>query len=410
MKEPVNLQTRHEHIFKTSIPCTKTVTEDGYTLVFILNQLPDLTKMDYVHKRLYLKDHSDTEAGFVIKYNGPKDITCAEYEKKYKCVGHNIFKNKTWVQVIRYDGKKIIMKKGATMYYSFQKIFFEYFGLECIPNEFDTDHSERAYLLLNNKTVLKGIYTQKITNLKDALATYMSSSFKVKTFNYQQLKKYIQRDGTQFLTQFREFTTSFDNAVNFALKYDYWSNEGQIFRDLLKDAEILDQMINPNWSYKRMLEEHAKFTDIQMQYKSETMDKSPIYDIDPVIDQKIIKGHILNNELDTFREGSHMRHCIYTNYFKRIQRGDYIGLSLTKPERCTVGLSFNTGTRHFQLEQIRTYRNGTVSEETDKIINLFITQNQKFFDALRDEKKESVLIKSCMAQVHGFTPDEDMPF
>lgn len=111
-------------------------------------------------------------------------------------------------------------------------------------------------------------------------------------------------------------------------------------------------------SYTQFLELHDKWIEL--------LNKSQIYH-DP--DIKFDKPKIMecagivwiSSANALIREGIEMEHCIAT-YVKKVENGDSIVFSVTKPERATLELRERNG--EYELVEIKLKRNCEVSEET----------------------------------------------
>ena len=417
---------------------TQTVHEDGtYSVVFTKDELPSLKEMSYPRKVLYLKDHCHEETGYIIKYDGPDKIFFGKYEKKYRHAGRNIFANKVWNTVIRYDGKRIITNRGMSLTESFLSVILAFFGMEKLLEQ---NQASTATMIFSNKQVLKGVFTQKITNMHDAVKTWLSSSCKVKIadINYHTLMEYLNvyYAKASDIIDYKLFTTSIEKTMEkvtlwrktmiqerLTTKYASYADEMNklplnkktidaqdkmikeaqamlsLFEDTLKDAKTLDIKINPEWSQRRMNEEHLKYTHIIMAYQEGEISDEPIYEmneyeshIDTEINGTPLVGTILNTPRDIFREETLMHHCLFTNYRHNIENKRYIAISLTKPERVTVGIrprddmywgyENNKPDTYACIEQMHTVANGTPSENFKKTMKKYFDLNQEFFDAL----------------------------
>lgn len=379
-KQIVNLAERKDF----TIPgCERilTETEDGYTLVFIENRLPDLSNMDYTQARCWLKYHPDDEYGRIIQYRGPKNISFALYSKKWVTNGRQTYTKKTWRWVIRLEENRVITSKD-NLIWNDANTFLDFFGLECIHKELS---DSMLSVLLRNKAVLKKIFTQKITNTHQAVETYFQSSWKIKGVDYELLKKWTARHiyPDINLASLRDFTTSVGGSIRFLLCENHSGEDKNMFVDLIRDAQVLDIRINPRWSRKRMLQEHTLNTEKIMLASECALSDDLIHEgIDPVIEEETLGGHILNSERETFSEGSFMHHCVFTHYFGKMKSKHYISISIDYPERCTVGIDRNGDTGVPEIHQVYGKYNHSIKENTRTIIDSFFQRHIAFFDSL----------------------------
>ncbi len=415
-KQLVNLSERFDFVPKTVTynECVKTRLEDGYTLTFKCNPIPNTDGMDYIQKHIAVKKYNSgrngCEDGYTIKYNNNGGIFIGIYQRKMKMVGKSIFSKLSWTNVIRYDGKKVIASKGY-LPECIYRLTLDYMGLEGIVKEFKKRQLPMTDYL-HGKTVLKAIFTGKVTNFDDLLKVYITSTYKLKVGSpqYNDVKEEIKNrfHEPHEVIQMMNFSTSIKKA--FQLMNGDMSNkieEKYIFWDLLKDAQMLDLKINPEWSLSRMKQEHEKNTERLMLLEEGTLDTAPIHKTDTVINDKI-QGVLLNSEKEVFKEASLMHHCLYTHYFERIKNKRYIALSLKSPERCTVGIRY-TEERGFELEQVHTIYNGCVSSDTHDLITEYIRKNQKRLNSLKPNKTD-VLQPARKQEQDAFEYAEDLPF
>ena len=392
MRKKLDLSTRHltftEFNGKTA---QVTVTEDGYKIRFVENPLPTIKGLPFTDK-VRIAENTAQERGLVVTYKGNKNIFFGHYLKQYRRIGKKVFPSTSWLYAIRYDGKRIIKTVSSTLYNHTElaNLIFRYFGIECILYTYNKDYAIAA--LMGSKTVLKAICQQKVTNARDLTRVYLQAITGIKTMpSYETAAIYIQnlQKYELNLVDLANFTTSFEKSM--LLEIGACENNRQyvddtdlakryrIFRDLVRDAVKLDIKVNPDWSLKRMEEEHQRNTERIMLETEQKLSDEQLYKSPTDIEGQEIKGTVLSTEKQVYREAAQMHHCLYNHYFYSIQQGKYLALSLTKPERCTVGLCLklstgDDGEKSYDavLEQIHTIRNGCVTPESRAIIANFV--------------------------------------
>lgn len=436
-----------------------TVREDGtYSIVFVSDHLPTLKEMTYVQKRVWLSEHSPNEMGIVIKYDGPKAIFFGTYQKSFRAVGRRIFTKRQWVDVIRYDGTRIIWNKSLSFRHTPYPLFetmIHFFGLEGI---FLHDSYTMCSMVFRNKQVLKGVFAQRITNLRDAVKTWLASSCKVRLsdLDYSIVKDYLNStdEGPADIINYAEFTTSLEKTMRkvaewnrtiktpipcgpqaesdgtheeAVAKADKAKTMLRLFLDIMGDAKTLGVKVNPEWSQRRMNEEHLKYTHLIMALREGELSDKPIYEmtdsenaICETVNGLELKGTVLNDERSIFREGTLMHHCIFTGYGKRIQQKIYIALSFYAPERVTVGIGrhfdwkTNTFTNKAEIEQMHTVGNGNPSTAFHEAVNKWFKTKQTFFDGLlkqaetQPDEQPAMNVDLPFQQIQDY--DEDIPF
>lgn len=435
MKEKLDLSTRHLTFTEfNGMQARTTVTEDGYRIRFIENPLPSIKGLTFKEK-YKISNITNQENGFVISYRGNKNIFVGTYVKTIRRIGNRVFPCTSWLYAIRYDGKRII-KPHCSIHdrIDIARFIFHYFGIECI---LDTYHSDfELATLLGSKTVLKAIFQQKVTNAHDITRVYVQTFTGIRTMpSYETVSEFIHMAHyyEPGLVDLAYFTTSFEKSMRLvidACKDDRHITEltkrYNIFKDLVLDAVKLDIKVNPDWSLKRMQEEHQKNTEQIMLEMEQGLSDDPLYKTPTAIDGKEIQGTVLSTEKQVFREASLMHHCLYNHYYYRINNGRYIALSLEVPERCTVGIFLGHGEdpkdEKAVLEQIHTIYNGSVSRKSRAIIANFIAeqnsrltalmkQARRRFEALTGGKNDEPKTEyEPLAPAEDFGYEDDIPF
>ena len=447
MKQLVNLAERQNFVpvcfmgfNPNGMVRERIVREDGsYTLSFIDNPIPELKGLSFQEKAVLLRKRDRNtqraeEVGYIVSYRGPKDMCFAVYNKTLCQSGRQIYIRKKWDVVIRFDGTKVIMSKTLTVPsvdYLFSLIL-QFFGVEGIENDFRRicnkyhpawrDSTSVIHRVLKNKQVLKGIFSQRITNSRQAFSTFLASSYKLKPgeYNFDETLIYLEHVNYVNLLLLKEFTTNLRESIRLLSQHYKIYHFGRdidrerdsyeilsVFSDLTNDCAVLDKKMNPSCSLKRMHQEHSKFTHERMILERGTMSDTPIYDLQseqPDFSEFGIEGQIINNEMDAFEEGETMHHCIYTCYFSKIKNREYIGLSINYPERITVGIRANSA-RQAYIEQMHTIRNGVPSKDSQERIEKFFEQHKDFFTGLLDTAKNTQVSE----QVPAFE-DDDLPY
>lgn len=327
-----DLRTRHESFSIEGYEKSVTLHEDGaYTLAFVKDALP--TKKD--HSELFLRANYDkyAEMGIIFRWKPNGDLFAGYYRKQYHLTV-NLYAKKQWDGAIVYENGKI--RTGKDFLWVLPHLL-DYLGSECITNKED-----RFQALFCTKTILKKIITGAITNRRDAMTQALAVSYKIKGADLTLVNKALEYISPSFMSQLHWFTTDFNNALRYIINAKENHECLQTFYDALDNARILNRRINPRWSEMRLQEEHEKMCDEITELKAGSLSDSPLYPslkTPSLVSKRYhIKGHILDTERNTFREGRSMHHCVYTNYFYQIKNYNYMCLSLEQPCRCTVGL------------------------------------------------------------------------
>ena len=184
-------------------------------------------------------------------------------------------------------------------------------------------------------TVVKDILYGKITNPKDAILAYG------KRLGIKHLNEYM----FQLSSNTNMPMSVLCSVINPAQLDTYVHEYGRLprggeFRDMIEQAYALEKTINLMWSPKRMSEEHTKWSRELMKLTIGTKSEEPVWP-ESVAETFRQRGlELCNTEQRVFEEGYLMHHCVYTNYWHRIERKDYIALSMElEGGPVTIGLA-----------------------------------------------------------------------
>ena len=409
-----------------------TEKEDGYTIVLEREENPLIKKSETTEQALRAMimlrytDDSISDYIWVIKVNRQTgDFFMGRKERKWTLIGKSLFVKTAWLSVIRYDAKskRVITSKSwigipNSITPEFE-IFLRFFGAECLIESPVSERSSACMVnrLLTNKTVLKGIITGKITNRRQAVGIWYTSVTKKKMSNYLALEEYANYLDTYYaisLVDIETYTENAGNTISLLAKIIKASYEGRdkeardyfgLFKDHLTDCKILQRKLNAKWSSKRLAEEHRKCTKLIGEAIAGSYDKDAVFYDKPIsVKGNGVQGHILNTAGETLVESLEQQNCIYSHYTARMVNKEYIGISLTKPERATFGI--RVGYNELEWDQLRGYKNKSVSEETQSAV-------EKWFER---HKKE--LVKMCgiketagvIPQAPVFRDNDYLPF
>lgn len=227
------------------------------------------------------------------------------------------------------------------------------------------------YHLLNKPSILKDILTGHVYNDETLWKRYALHAFKLKNVSWKDFKVCYNHNFN--ILDLVHFTKNVDNSLRILAKECELNPYGKIttIRDTLKLAVKLDQVIDLNWSDKRLEQFHQEQIRIDNAVKIASKPQTPIFD------QLIGNEHItmLNNEREVYEEGLNMHHCIHSCYFNRIKKQEYIAFHMTFPEDCTFGVKIASG--EVILDQIYLKYDRHVKDETRQVARDFIKKHSK---------------------------------
>lgn len=221
-------------------------------------------------------------------------------------------------------------------------------------------------------SVLRDILYGKITNPHDAITAY-GKKLGVKHLNNEvfKLSSRLNFSSTVILTVINpaQLKTCFEPLYQ-RIDDDY--RYQRMFRDMIERAYALEEHINLMWSDKRLDEEHTDWSRRLMKLSISTKSEESVWSQDIVDDLAAFGLLLRNTEQEVFEEGYLMHHCVYTNYWNRIQRKDYIALSMQLEDGpVTIGLarkSYRQEGIGFYLDQVYHKYDKPLSSDELKVV------------------------------------------
>ena len=223
------------------------------------------------------------------------------------------------------------------------------------------------------KTLFEKVITGKITNPIDFLSGYLKlSHIKASPKLMYNACKTVGLNKNSFL---RGAYTAKD--VNHYLEFLLDGNQlNSNLEDLVTQSKILERKIDFKWSPKRMEEEHTAWTkeimaaevhsipdvEVKVNHYKQLADCVPDF-FEPLDTQKKV-----------FVEGTMMKHCVYTNYWGTINRGEYLAYHIKWMEQeATLGLYIDSDKRkQIRLSQVYGVRNSAVSKSLRDQVSIAI--------------------------------------
>jgi len=291
-----------------------------------------------------------------------------------------------------YIGKKEI-SFGGNINSEFVLSFLTHVGIDWfkdIPNRI-------FHSFLKNKVVFRRILTGRIYNEETFYKTIGSYVFRIKNISWRYIRKLCVHNKFSLYTfplvDVSVFTKNPERSIDVICEAD--DTLKSILYDLLNSAIKLNEIVDFNWSMKRIEQEHKRQTLELMSREISSKKSDPIYNVD---ENKFFPFTLLNTEKDIFTEGNLMHHCLYTNYYSRIKNHLYIAFHLNIPEDCTLGINWINGEPTF--DQMFKKYDQPVSSSTKQYALDFIKENKDALISLfkQDIPKEKKEIFSCLEQ------------
>lgn len=252
---------------------------------------------------------------------------------------------------------------------------------------------------ISNKLLLKNVLLGNITNPEDYYKWILKKTYRTDAIPWKLFRDYSKGCMRASVFDLMEATTNPKLAI--AVYLD--ENTDWSIKHLLEDAIIsalrLGEKINPLWSIKRLQAEHQRQIEAVQLKRIDAMESTPASHVLDAYDFPLgVKW--LNTEGDVFREATRMHHCLHSNYWSRIKRGDYVAFAIDhNDEHFTLGCRFNGD--FCMYDQAHTIYNGSVSHENMMFINDLIRDIDQFL------AKQRELVGFDWDK---FTQDYDLPY
>lgn len=269
----------------------------------------------------------------------------------------HLFPQSTDRKGFRFDKKT----KKLTMWYGckFDQLTHLFVFLEKIGREWVTNEGFTPWL---TKGLLEKILAGKITNPLDA-CKYIIKANRLKC-SPKLLKDYIKDNATIFNRSRKIELFMIKDAVT---NLDHWLEGGcEPYGDLVRQCKALGRTFDPKWSERRREDFHQELTRELMKAEIDSVD-------DYVVDWpefKFPEGmELIVSKRRCFEEGTLMSHCIYTNYWHKIEQKRYLAVHITDSQgnKATAGFTLYSGVP--RLDQCNARRNTNPSVEIGRMVD-----------------------------------------
>lgn len=328
--------------------------------------------------------------------------------------GRNFYKKSVIENGITLTDKEI---KTGKCGYNLEIIkFYETIGITWVQS------LPSCYLVyLINSNLMKAIISNRIYNKETLVKRIGTQIYKVKNVEWKLLAFHLEKimglGGYQFNPyDLYLFTKDINNslrAIKKEIEKNTTDNNLSLLKDLLLDAIKLDKKVDFSWSEKRMNQEHLNMTRELMEEELREKEAISLYDetIKKGIETTDIK--LLSSEKEVFLEGKMMGHCVYTNYFNRINKKQYLAFHMHSPEECTIGIRVNQKGEP-EFDQVYLSHNRRVADETrEKVLSFFEKKKEAIISLLKASPAPEVATTKWIEPtdfIFNDVEDENMPF
>lgn len=377
------------------------ITDFQNTKIELEKWIPDNWK-ELSYGELVYKHDKKPNRSIEFATNESKDklfvnYVCAELTR----VGNKVF-SKRHSHNILYMQNNSLKIKDVEIFESFYGRIIEVFGITWTK---DLNSNIRAFL--HRGAILKSVITGRVYNEETLIKRIASTCFGVKNIEWREMKKFlINNPGSNAyfsIIDLGVFTKSLNNSIRVINRLRKENNLDllALIQDTLNNAIILDKRIDLNWSVKRLQEEHQVMIQEICKFDIDKKSDEPLYE-EPINDDNI---QMLNSEKDVFVEGMTMSHCVYTNYFKSVARGNYQVYHMSTPENCTIGVRIDNDGNP-SLDQAYRFKNRPIENLTRMVIQGFLDKN---FQRMKDLALKRRLVERPK-KIDDCPTYDDLPF
>lgn len=180
------------------------------------------------------------------------------------------------------------------------------------------------YINFLTKGILEKILTGKITNPLGFFEAWLKAQ-RIKASPRLVYKAVVATSPYSVFSKVLKYQSIFKHMDQFLLLMIEHMNDMSIhsdFFDMCDQAVLLETMVDPNWSPTRVHIEHQRMTKEIMELEVGELDNTPLAGLKKI--KKFTDTYpgvtLLDNRKAVFMEGKLMSHCIYTNYWDKIER------------------------------------------------------------------------------------------
>jgi hypothetical protein len=316
-------------------------------------------------------------------------------------VGNKVF-SKRYAYNILYMQNNSLKIKDLEFFKTYCSSILEVFGITWTK---DLNSNIRAFL--HRGAILKSVITGRVYNEETLIKKIASTCFGVKNIEWREMKKFlINNPGSNAYFSIIDldiFTKNLNNSIRVINRLREENNLDllALIQDTLNNAICLNKKIDLNWSVKRLQEEHQVMIQKICMFDIDKKSDEPLYD-EPINDDNI---QMLNSEKELFVEGMTMSHCVYVNYYKSVDRGNYQVYHMSTPENCTIGVRIDNDGNP-SLDQAYRFKNRPIKDLTRMVIQGFLEKN---FQRMKDLALKRKLVEKPKKDDNCPTYD-DLPF
>lgn len=332
-------------------------------------------------------------------------VFCGLGRKGFRKIGRKIFPQSGWDENFSVRGNRVYgafdsFFRTAVAYNinsldTARRILLSVLGAECLD----------GYAEFVRKPQLVGICRGRITNPEMLVRDFFKKTYHLTDIDW----KTYAAGYPGLMNCFGSIANIVDTAGRGGLDYlmeryakgKMEHEHERLMFDAVHECLYLDRGFNPKWSFKRLVSEHSKMSLTILDLEADSVPDEHFYEKEMPVRRRGLAGKVISGVKDLYREGKEMSHCIYRCYNDIIAKGEYLALSITAPERCTVGI--RVCKEKVEVEQIHSYHNAAVTDKTDTLVREWVGDHS---EAIMDLALEARKNKGFVSLVRN----EDLPF
>lgn len=368
----------------------------------IFNQF--LSRPDDIKKNIYYNKYIKGQMAFVkdvikhddgtvhyrdISYNINRGKHGKYYKKQYRVTGFTVDKSgkmRMWfnsnISSISHDIKTIIKVLNIEW-------------LVKLDDELMTTTTQSYLMGYLVPSILGKIIAGKITN-QEMLFKKILSMYGYKNASHKFFKEAIKNKLSK-----HEFLSlgSVAKDINHFFLSNSWNNGNIHISDMYTQCITLNRKIDYTWSDLRMNLEHNKMTDELMSYELDSLSTTDVKHLVPFKQLETDNIKLLASEIDVFKEGRRMKHCVYTNYFKQMSNGECLLFHFSNPNSEDKNVSTHGATLMLRITNNKAIKGQFLSIRNESFdinkefpyLNDFIEEVNQILKTLTIKDEENIL-------------------
>ncbi len=274
-----------------------------------------------------------------------------------------------------------------------QKEILQYLGVSPFLRE-DNYVFSSLWGYLFSKALYRDLFKGAIYSEETFYKALAKKYFRDKTIPWRVLKDWLEKCYSVDVFDLKAFTKNTANSMKAYVKAD--GEKKSLLKDMLSMAIKEDTVIDFCWSDRRLKEEHQaqilRLTEKELAEKKENPINEFSFDEDGFV--------FLNTEKDVFLEAKMMSNCLYSCYYEKMLKHNYLAFHYASPETesgVCFGVRYDPVKKVSILDQARHRFNQLITEKEKTTINTFVEKHKEkftaFFNKFQSEPVASLAVE-----------------